>query len=109
MGIPSPEKIPMIARIWQGVTTLEQADAYAEYLNESGVAGLQNAEGNRGAYVLRRVENGAAHFMVVSFWDTVESVKKFAGGNPQLARRLPRDKDFHMHLDPDVTNYEVLV
>jgi len=99
----------MIARIWQGVTTLEQADAYADYLNETGVAGLQNAEGNRGAYVLRRVEAGAAYFMVVSFWDSVESVKKFAGGNPQLARQLPRDKEFLRDLAPGVTNYEVLV
>ena len=99
----------MIARIWQGITPKEQADAYGDYLNETGVAGLQNAEGNRGAYVLRRLDGGMAHFMVVSFWDSVESVKKFAGGNPLLARHLPRDKDFLLQMDAGVTNYDVLV
>lgn len=98
----------MIARIWQGVTPVKQADAYSDYLNETGLAGVQSAPGNRGAYVLRRLEGAEAHFMLISFWDSVESVKRFVGGDAALAHHLPLDKDFLVTLEPGVMNYEVL-
>jgi hypothetical protein len=52
----------MIARIWHGITMAAKADAYLDYLNRTGVPDYQATPGNRGVYVLRRIEGDVAHF-----------------------------------------------
>ena len=37
----------MIARIWRGVVRREDGDAYAKYMEETGVAGYVAVPGNR--------------------------------------------------------------
>lgn len=98
----------MIARIWHGETPADQADAYFDYLNSTGVAECSAQAGNRGVYVLRRIEGAVAHFMLVTFWDSEASIKKYAGPNPTLARYYPEDKNFLLTLEPAVNHYEVL-
>ena len=46
----------MIARIWYGRTKASDAKAYLEYLFQSGIPPYRATTGNRGAWVLRRVE-----------------------------------------------------
>ena len=72
-------EIRMIARIWHGVTTAAKSEEYLDYLNETGVPDYRATEGNRGVYVLRRVEDDRAHFLTVSFRESTEVVKGFAG------------------------------
>lgn len=43
----------MIARIWRGVTRADQADAYYDYLERTGLKDYRNTAGNRGVWVLR--------------------------------------------------------
>ena len=38
----------MIARIWHGVTNVDKADEFLEYINQTGVPGLKGTIGNRG-------------------------------------------------------------
>lgn len=97
----------MIARIWHGATDASKADEYLAYLNETGLPDYRATPGNRGAYVLRRVENGTAHFQTVSFWDSIESIKKFAGEDYERARYYDRDKDFLLEFEPAVAHYEL--
>jgi heme-degrading monooxygenase HmoA len=98
----------MIARIWHGETPADQADAYFDYLNSTSVAECSALAGNRGVYVLRRLEGPVAHFLLVTFWDSEASIKKFAGPDPKLARYYPQDKKFLLNLEPAVDHYEVL-
>ena len=46
----------MIARIWHGEVAPERADEYLDYLERTGVPDYRATEGNRGVYVLRRLE-----------------------------------------------------
>lgn len=98
----------MIARIWHGVTDAAKSDEYLVYLNETGVPDYRATEGNRGVYVLRRVEDGRAHFLTVSFWESMERVKSFAGPNPERARYYPEDEKFLLDFEPGVQHYEVV-
>ena len=82
----------MIARIWHGVTAAEKADEYLGYLNETGVPDYRGTEGNRGVYVLRRIEGDRAHFLTVSFWGSIEEIKGFAGPEPEKAKYSPEDE-----------------
>jgi heme-degrading monooxygenase HmoA len=99
----------MIARIWHGVTPVAQSDEYVEYLNKSGLADYRATEGNRGVYLLRRVEGDQAHFLTLTFWDSKEAIREFAGEDIEKARYYPEDGEFLIELEPLVKHYEVLV
>ena len=98
----------MIARRWHGVTAAERADEYLDYLNETGVPDYRETEGNRGVYVLRRIEEDKAHFLTVSFWGSIEEVEAFAGPDPEKARYYPEDEGFLLEFEPQVKHYDVV-
>jgi heme-degrading monooxygenase HmoA len=99
----------MIARIWHGEVAPEKSDEYLDYLNRTGVPDYRATDGNRGVYVLRRVEDGKAHFLTISFWESMEKVEGFAGTDPEKARYYPEDEEFLLDFEPTVRHYEVVV
>jgi hypothetical protein len=50
----------------------------------------RSTPGNKGAYALRRIEGDTAHFLMVTFWESEDVVRAFAGlwieGNKVLGR-----------------------
>lgn len=98
----------MIARTWHGVVPAARGDEYAGYLSRTGVPDLEATPGNRGVYVLRRLDGGNVHFLLISLWDSLESIRAFAGDDIERARYYPEDHDFLLELEPRVTHYEVI-
>lgn len=98
----------MIARTWEGLVPSSKADAYHAYLFKTGVAACESTAGNQGVYVLRREESGNTRFMFISLWDSMDSVKRFAGDDPEVARYFPEDEEFLLEMAPCVEHYEVL-
>jgi heme-degrading monooxygenase HmoA len=97
----------MIARMWHGRTRAADADAYLEYLHKTGIPDYRGTPGNRGAWVLRRVEDEVAHFVTLTFWESREAIRAFAGQDINLARYYPEDKKYLLEFEPAVTHYEV--
>ena len=97
----------MIARTWFGRTKAEDYDTYFAYLEESGVAELKRTPGNQGVMVLRRTEGDEAEFGVISFWNSMDDVKAFAGGDPDVARYFPDDERYLLEFTPKLKHYEV--
>jgi heme-degrading monooxygenase HmoA len=97
----------MIARMWFGRTKAEDYDAYLAYLEESGVAALKETSGNRGVMVLRRLDGDEAEFGVLSFWDSLEDVKAFAGEHIDAARYFPEDERVLLEFTPKRKHFEV--
>ncbi len=99
----------MIARIWRGAVRQEDADAYVEYLRETGLLGYRGTAGNRGAWILRRdLDGGRTEFVTLSFWDSLESVESFAGADSGRAVFYPEDDRFLVERDLTVAHYELL-
>lgn len=98
----------MIARSWDGLTKTEQADAYAEYVRRTGLHDLAATAGNRGAYLLRRREGDETRFRVLSLWDGMEAIRRFAGEDAERARYYPADEAFLKSLDPHVQHFELV-
>lgn len=98
----------MIARIWHGITPKSKADEYVEFLNRTGVPDYQATEGNLGVHVLCRVEGEQAHFLTLTFWESVDAIKVFAGEDYEKARYYPEDKDYLLEFEEKVTHYEVV-
>ena len=108
MNYDGNNTITMIARTWHGVVPKDKGDAYYEYLKETGLRDSRATSGNNGIQILRREIDGTVHFIFTTFWDSYESIKKFAGDNPEKARYYPEDKDYLLDLEPLVDHYEVL-
>jgi heme-degrading monooxygenase HmoA len=104
---PEKEGAPMIVRIWRGVTPEEKADQYLAYLMETGVKDYAAVAGNQGVQVLRRMYEGKAEFLILSFWDSYEAIRAFAGDDMEKAVYYDKDKEFLLELEPNVTHYEL--
>jgi hypothetical protein len=59
-------------------------------------------------YTLRRIDGETAHFLMLSLWDSVASIKTFAGNDYEKARYYPEDRDFLLEFEEHVTHYEVM-
>lgn len=97
----------MIARIWKGAVRRADGDAYAEYMQATGIAGYAATPGNRGAWMLRRDVEGRAEFLMVTLWDSLAAVKAFAGDDPEQAVFYPEDERYLVERDLTATHYEV--
>jgi heme-degrading monooxygenase HmoA len=97
----------MIARIWHGKTKASDAAPYLEYLFKSGIPAYRATRGNKGAWVLRRMENDVAHFMTLSFWESREAIVAFAGTDVEVAKYYPEDEKYLLEFEPTVAPYEL--
>jgi heme-degrading monooxygenase HmoA len=78
----------MIARMWRGVTSAEQAEEYFAYLRETGLKDYRAIAGNRGVQILRRTYEGKAEFLLISLWESYEAIRTFAGPRHRTSRLL---------------------
>lgn len=97
----------MIARTWHGRVPAQKAEAYASFLSEVAMPDYRGTPGFRGVFVLRREEEGVSHFVLISLWDSLESIRTFAGPDPLRARYYPEDPAFLLEMEPNVTHHEV--
>jgi heme-degrading monooxygenase HmoA len=99
----------MIARQWRGATRMADRAAYLEYLEATGLKEYRATPGNRGTLVLTREVRGLAEFLLLSYWDSMESVGGFAGPEPGKAVFYPEDDRFLVERDLEVQHFEVAV
>ena len=97
-----------IARIWKGVAERSKADVFLDYMMKTGVKDFRLKEGNRGVYVLRRNGKKRVEFLMVSLWDSVNAIRKFAGEEIDRASYYPEDEKLLVKLEPKVKHFEVL-
>jgi len=97
----------MIARHWRGWTKLENADAYEALLKNTVLPGLKQVDGYRGGYVLRSDGSEEAEFVIVNFFDSLGTVKVFAGGDYTVPVFEPEARALLSRVGPVANHYEV--
>jgi antibiotic biosynthesis monooxygenase (ABM) superfamily enzyme len=97
----------VIARVWRGATLAEDAEAYAAYLEESGMRSAREIPGAHGTLVLRRERAGYAEFETILLFDSLEDVKGFAGDDLDVAVFFPEDDRYLVERELEVRHYEV--
>jgi len=97
----------MIARIWRGAVRAEDAAAYADYVQRTGIDGYQRTPGNRGAWALWRIDGDRAEIITVSLWESRAAIEGFAGQDIEQAVFYPDDDRFLIDRDLTVRHYEV--
>jgi heme-degrading monooxygenase HmoA len=97
-----------MARLWRGATSADDADAYLAYLHKTGIREYRETPGNRGVLVLRRVAENRAEFLLVTFWESEEAIRRFAGETPERAVFYPEDDRFLIERGERVEHFSVL-
>lgn len=77
----------MISRIWHGYTTKDNADTYESLLQNEIFVGItkRNINGYRGIQLLRRELPTETEFITIMWFDSIDSVKDFAGEDYEQA------------------------
>ena len=96
----TPITRPAIARIWRGRTRCEVADEYEAYNYEVGIRPLLRKA--LGVQTFRADRENETEFMTVSYWESVEAMSKFTGGDPTQIHHLERDEEFLIELPKEV-------
>jgi hypothetical protein len=97
----------MIARLWKGWTTLENADAYERLLQEKVLPGLQRIDGYRGGYVLRHDGSEETEFAVLNLFETLDAIRTFAGPDYTVPVFEPEARRLLSKVEPIARHYEV--
>ena len=91
----------MIARIWHGYTTKENADAYENLLKEEIFEGIANKkmEGYKGIQLLKREVDNEFEFTTIMWFENIDSVKQFMGEEYETAYVLPQAQKLLLRYD----------
>ncbi len=93
--------------MWRGTVRTEDAEEYARYINDTGMAEYAETPGNQGAWMLRRDEDGRSEFITFSLWESREAIQAFAGEDIEAAVYYPEDERFLIDRG-GITHYEVV-
>jgi heme-degrading monooxygenase HmoA len=93
-------KQPVIVRIWRGRTPPERADEYEVYNYDAGIKPL--IEKALGVQTFREDRENETEFMTISYWESIEAMSKFTGGDPTKVHHLGRDQEFLIELPKQV-------
>ena len=74
-----------ILRMWRARSTPDKSGEYVQHATSRVCPTLRAIAAHRGAYLLRRAVGGAVELVVLTIWESMESVRKFAGDEPEQA------------------------
>jgi heme-degrading monooxygenase HmoA len=92
----STRKQPTVVRIWRGPTSRDRADAYEAYHREAGIKPLLTKA--LGLQTFREDRENETEFITISYWESVQAMRQFAGGDPTQVHHLERDEEFLLEL-----------
>ena len=98
----------MITRVWRGRTSESSADGYERFLKETAYPDYGDVEGNRGWLLLRRPGDGCVEFVFVSFWDSMDALRRYAGPDPERPKYYAQDRAALLELPERVEHFEVV-
>ena len=102
----------MIGRIWHGWTTRENADAYERLLREEVLPGIasKNVAGYESVQLLRRdAGRDEVEFLTFMLFDSLDSVKEFAGEDYERAYVPPKAREVLARFDERSQHYEIRI
>lgn len=98
----------MIARLWHGRVPSVRAREYRQFLMHRAIPDYRSIPGNLAVQILERPEGEITHFITLTHWDAVESIKQFAGEQYEQAKYYAEDHDFLLEFEPLVKHYTVV-
>lgn len=101
----------MIARIWHGWATPQNADKYKALLKEEIFVGIQNRriQGFKGIQLLRREVDDEVEFITIMTFELLDAVREFAGEDYEVAVVPEKARKLLSRFDERSQHYEIMV
>ena len=96
-----------IARIWRGEIPLDRSDEYVEQMRTVAIPDYRSTDGNEGAFTLRRDLVDRAEVLMLTFWESRDAIRAFAGDDISVAKYYDFDADVLLEMAPHVEHFEV--
>jgi heme-degrading monooxygenase HmoA len=98
----------MISRQWAGVARPAEADRYVTHLRQETFPKLSQIAGFHSAAILRRNVANGVEFRIVTTWESLDAIRKFAGDNPEVAVVPDAVQAMMVTYERTVAHYEVV-
>jgi len=100
----------MIARLWRGWTTPDNADEYERRLRGTVLPDIaaRNIPGYQGAHVLRRSLDDEVEFVTIMWFDALDNVKAFVPGDHEAAHVPAIAREVLQRFDQRSAHYDTL-
>ena len=101
----------MIARIWHGYTTHENADTYENLLRTEVFHEIESKDiaGFKEITLLRRMLGEETEFITIMYFDTLDAVREFAGEEFEQAFVPQAARDILKRFDNRSQHYHVVI
>ncbi|MFL0565972.1 hypothetical protein ACH0CG_09430 [Microbacterium sp. 179-I 1D1 NHS] len=100
------QQSPPVVRMWSGVVRTEDRDAYADYVERTGMSAYRSTPGNLDAWLLTRdLGDGRTEVTTVSRWESLDAIAAFAGDDIEQAVFYPEDDEYLVERDERVRHY----
>jgi heme-degrading monooxygenase HmoA len=99
----------VIARVWHGWTSRENADAYEEFLRTTMFPSMHHVTGFHGVDLLRADDGDEVAFITVSRFDSVDAVRRFAGDDYEAAVIEPEARALLSRFDERSRHYDIVI
>jgi len=97
----------MIARLWHGWTNRTNANAYENLLRSEILPGIHRIPGFTGAELMRRDAGEEVEFVTITFFDSLDAVRAFAGDDYEVAVVPPHARKLLAHFDARSVHYNL--
>jgi len=96
-----------IMREWRGVVRRVQRDEYVNYIIGTGPDDYRATPGNLGASIaFRDLDEERSEVITLSWWDSLDSIRAFAGDDIELARYYPLDDQYLLERPRTVQHFQ---
>jgi hypothetical protein len=102
-------EVMMIARIWHGYTTGENAEAYEHLLQSDILPGIEQSH-RQGVHLFRRdlPQQNEVEFITICYFENLDEVRAFAGEDYERCVVPPRAREVLKRFDERSQHYEIL-
>jgi heme-degrading monooxygenase HmoA len=98
----------VISRQWRGLARANQAQNYVTHLRTEIFPALQKLPGFVSASILSRRLGDGVEFLIVTQWDSLDAIAKFAGADLEAAVVSAHGAEMFIEYDRRVRHYEVI-
>ncbi len=105
---PRRSSSSMISRQWRGLAKPARADEYVEHLRTETLPQLSSIPGCIDAAILRRAVGDGVEFLIVTRWDSIAAIQRFAGPDAGVAVVPDKVQEMMLEYDRTVRHYEIV-
>jgi heme-degrading monooxygenase HmoA len=97
----------MLARYFTATVSRANAPKYYAFFRDTLTPQLKTIPGHRGALVMSHAKGDTVELLVLTFWESADAIRRFAGDTPDLAVVEPEARELLTSFDERITTYTV--